>query len=179
MIRVLMIGKSNKTMAKMAMAMGSDFRVDYSENTPDALSNKQGQDFDAVVLGRALPDQARQVFNHILLAQNPNLVVVKSLGPIGELVAAQVKQALFEKSGTEPMAQDITYSKQGVTFTLKATAKIHVTRYSTNIFFKTTTAKIINDQLDEGRHSIHIQKGFLAQTYVSISCDDELHLIKL
>lgn len=179
MIRVLMIGKSEATMSHMVAKMGPDFTVTFSENTPNALEGKRGQDFDVVILGRALPSVARQTMHDILLAQNPRLVIVKSLGPIGELVAAQAKEALFEKSGTQPAIRNIAAEKQGVSFALDTQATVQITKITINIFFKATASVVMDTQLEAGEHHAKIARSFLGKTYVTLTFGNETHLVKL
>src|SRR5437763_16164596 len=98
-----MVGKDDTVMAKMAADMGPDFTVSHTQDVEQALADPAAPGVDAVVLGRALNDDAREALRRRFAREGAGPAIVNSLGPHGVLVAAQVRGALSEQRG-EPTA---------------------------------------------------------------------------
>ncbi len=166
-------------MATMAAAMGDEFAVTFTQDTASALQYPS-TDFDAVVLGRALPPELHNTLQTQLRAANPHLVIVTSLGPVGQLVAVQVKAALFAASGQQPVIQNPRITNSQIVFTTNTASAVAITQYRLNLLFQFKTKQLLDTQLQPGEHVVDMRHGFASKTFVAITApNNETHLILL
>jgi hypothetical protein len=168
-IRVLMVGKDDKVMAKMATDMGSDFTVSHTQDVEQALADPAAPDVDVVVLGRALSDDNREALRRRFARGGHQPAIVNSLGPLGELVAAQVRGAYAEQRGEPSSVAGVSAS--ALTLDVTGPTAVTVTLFRVAPLFRLTTTELFAGTLDPGQHTVAVPRAFLSRRYLLVSED--------
>lgn len=170
-IRVLMVGKSDEMMARMAASMGPDFTVSYTQDVEKALADSGAAQVDVVVLGRALNDAKREALRAGYEKGGHRLAVINSLGPLGELVGAQVRAAYAELQGT-PMGYQVV-GVTGMELRLEVTEPTTVTAtvYRVSALWRLTTRQLFSGELQPGAHTLPVPRSALSKRYVLLTAD--------
>jgi hypothetical protein len=158
-IRVFMVGKSDQVMAQMADEMGPEFAVTHNQDISRAVREFRPEDFDVVILGRALKPDDRQTLLTSIEKSGSRLPVITSLAPQGKLSAAHAKAAI---SGAAPGDKVLTAEQpdgKQITFTLSKPQDVTITLYTLSaLTYKLAIRPVESKHFDVGRHTVAIPR---------------------
>lgn len=185
-IRILMVGRSGKTMTTMAATMGPDFEVQFTDDKESAARDVDFTTFDAVVLGRALSDADRDRLRETMREKNPTLVLLTSLAPIGPLIAEQVKASIFDNSGHPVILTDLSYRNhqrkdRHLRYTLTADCTVDIVIYRFNLLFQVKVEPVTSPAVTAGQHDAPVGNlGLPGERYAVITVNGrEKHIVRL
>jgi hypothetical protein len=173
-MRVLMVGKSNKLMARMAAKMTPlGMVVQSTQDLHSACRDLDGRDVDVVVVGRALTDEQRREVSGTLHVRNPDLPIVKSMGPYGELVGPQVEAAL-RRPGTHPAVESATRTGGVLTLRMRRPAEVTVRLLRHDLIWRLHDTVLFTGAVPAGPSDVRIGRrrlGIGGESFALIGVD--------